>query len=202
MQEPFALRRYNPSIQKFLTLNNISEATQPLHLLQKIYFQQLYEIVRNNSEKSIIVWEDVFNSSKLTNDTIVQIWQNPNKLRTVTDRGFMGLLSACWYLDRYSFGNKWKTFYNCEPFNFVHSENQKFVLGGEACMWGENTDESTLVQRVWPLASATAEILWSKKEGKDLKDAASRLEEHVCRMKMRGIPTQPPNGPSFCYKLF
>lgn len=76
---------------------------------------------------------------------------------------------------------------------------KRLVLGGEACMWGESVDETNIQQRIWPRACATAEILWS---GYPTMDAAERLEEHVCRLKKRGIPAQPPNGPGFCPYFF
>ncbi len=62
-------------------------------------------------------------------------------------------------------------------------------------MWGEWVDETNIQQRIWPRACAAAEILWS---GKDSADGENRLEEHVCRLKKRGVPAQPPNGPAFC----
>lgn len=62
-------------------------------------------------------------------------------------------------------------------------------------MWGEVVDETNIQQRIWPRACATAEILWY---GGAADDAVERIEEHVCRLKKRGIPAQPPNGPAFC----
>lgn len=59
-------------------------------------------------------------------------------------------------------------------------------------------DNGNVLQRIFPRVSATAEKLWSQYEVTDLNDAAARLEEHTCRMKFRGLPAQPPNGPGFC----
>lgn len=71
-------------------------------------------------------------------------------------------------------------------------------MGGEACMWGEMVDETNVVQRIFPRACAPAEKLWSSESLTSTSDAAPRLEEHVCRMRKRGIPAQPPTGPGFC----
>lgn len=71
-------------------------------------------------------------------------------------------------------------------------------MGGEGCMWGEMVDESNIVPRVWPRASAIAERLWSSQSVKNETLAAPRLNEHVCRMKQRGVAAQPASGPGFC----
>lgn len=51
---------------------------------------------------------------------------------------------------------------------------------------------------MFPRASAAAEKLWSEKKVTDQNDAAKRIEEHVCRMRKRGIPAQPPNSAGYC----
>ena len=50
--------------------------------------------------------------------------------------------------------------YNDEPFEFTDDpEEQKLVLGGEACMWAETVDVSDLYNTVWPRAGAFAGVL-------------------------------------------
>lgn len=115
----------------------------------------------------------------------------------MTGSGYKALLSSCWYLDHLNTGGDWLKYYECDPLNFPGTKSQKrLVLGGEACMWGEVVDETNVQQRIWPRACATAEVLWSGIS--NITYAESRLEEHVCRLKKRGIPAQPPNGPNFC----
>lgn len=120
-------------------------------------------------------------------------------LGEITKTGLPALLSSCWYLDHLSTGGDWRKFYACEPNDFPGDAAQhELLLGGEACMWSEVVDNSNILQRIFPRVSATAEKLWSQESVNDVIEAAKRLEEHYCRMKTRGIPAQPPNGPGFC----
>lgn len=51
----------------------------------------------------------------------------------------------------------WQTFYINEPLtNITKPEQQKLVLGGEVCMWGEKIDASDIEQTIWPRAAAAA----------------------------------------------
>jgi len=51
--------------------------------------------------------------------------------------------------------------YTADPCQDVPDKNlcKKYVIGGEACMWGEHTDGSNLMENVWPRAGAVAEKL-------------------------------------------
>ncbi|KAG8221824.1 hypothetical protein J437_LFUL003458 [Ladona fulva] len=125
----------------------------------------------------------------------------------ITKKGYSALLSSCWYLDGLETGGDWERFYNCDPDNFPGTpEQKKLVIGGEACMWSEVVDRTNVESRVWPRACAAAEKLWSSpevlkdhdKSAFDMQEVEARLEEHRCRLLMRGIQAQPPNGWGFC----
>lgn len=117
----------------------------------------------------------------------------------ITHDGLPALLSTCWYLDHLSTGGDWVKFYKCDPQDFPGTEHQKnLVYGGEACMWGEVVDDINILQRIFPRACATAEKLWSPATVTNVDEAMQRLEEHYCRLRLRNIPAQPPNGPGYC----
>jgi len=187
----------NNEIREYMSKNNV----KTYQMLEEIYIQRIVDIVHNLNASSV-VWQEVFeNGVRLPNQTVVQVWTGDRQslLQQVTNRGLPALLSSCWYLDHLNSGGDWKSFYSCEALDFPGTEQQKkLVLGGEACMWSEVVDNGNVLQRIFPRVSATAEKLWSQLDVTDLNDAAARLEEHTCRMKLRGLPAQPPNGPGFC----
>ena len=60
-----------------------------------------------------------------------------------------------WYLDHLD--ATWEGFYMNEPLtNITNHNQQKLVLGGEVCMWGEHIDASDIEQTIWPRAAAAA----------------------------------------------
>lgn len=60
-----------------------------------------------------------------------------------------------WYLDHLD--TTWEQFYMNEPLaNITNHVQQKLVLGGEVCMWGETADASDVQQTIWPRAAAAA----------------------------------------------
>lgn len=114
----------------------------------------------------------------------------------VLKSGHSVLLSSCWYLNYIKYGSDWLDFYRCDPNEAIDDKNSDLFLGGEACMWSEFVDDTNVLPLSWPRASATAEVLWSHVLNET--EAKPRLEEHVCRMRRRGIPAQPASGPNYC----
>ncbi|XP_063905118.1 beta-hexosaminidase subunit alpha-like [Zophobas morio] len=193
----FTCWQSNPDITTFMSDNNISSYEG----LENYFIQHVVDLLDKLNSK-YLVWEEVFvNGVTLPNTTLVHVWRGEgfDTLRDVTKAGKYGVFSSCWYLDHLSSGSDWQKFYECEPLNFDGTDEQKkLVLGGEACMWTESVNEYNVMPRVWPRACATAEKLWSAESVNDFGAARPRLEEHACRMNMRGIAAQPPNGPGFC----
>lgn len=52
---------------------------------------------------------------------------------------------------------EWQGFYSNEPLaNITNPKQQRLVIGGEVCMWGEHIDASDIQQTIWPRAAAAA----------------------------------------------
>eukprot|EP00249_Psilotum_nudum_P013057 c24127_g1_i1 orf=442-2091(-) len=158
-------------------------------------------------------WEETFNefSEKLHPRTIVHNWLGPAVAPKVVAKGFRCIVSNqdVWYLDHLDV--PWESFYLNEPLEGIDdAAQQKLVIGGEVCMWGETVDASDIQQTIWPRAAAAAERLWSPRNftAKGTKAALLRIEFFRCLLNQRNIEAAPvlnqyarsePTGPGSCY---
>uniref|UniRef100_A0A8C5LHH1 Beta-hexosaminidase n=1 Tax=Jaculus jaculus TaxID=51337 RepID=A0A8C5LHH1_JACJA len=182
----------NPNIQTYMEKRGFGE---DFRKLEAMYIKRLLGIIASLN-KSSIVWQEVFDDGvQLRPGTVVEVWKYNGylqELTKVTRSGLLAILSAPWYLDWISYGQDWRKYYVVDPLKFSGSEQQKqFVIGGEACLWGEYVDATNLTPRLWPRASAVGERLWSPQNVTDINDAYNRLVIHRCRMVRRGIAAQP-----------
>ncbi|KAJ0018368.1 hypothetical protein Pint_11669 [Pistacia integerrima] len=184
---------------------NESEAYQYFVLkAQKIALSHGYELVN---------WEETFNNfgKKLSPKTVVHNWLGSGVAENVVKAGLRCIVSNQdkWYLDHLD--TPWQQFYLNEPLtNIKESSQQKLVMGGEVCMWGETVDASDIQQTIWPRAAAAAERLWTPygKLAKDTTLVTGRLAHFRCLLNQRGIAAAPlaaggrgtPYEPDSCYK--
>ncbi|KJE93970.1 beta-hexosaminidase subunit beta [Capsaspora owczarzaki ATCC 30864] len=176
-----------------------------------MYFIETVHSMAIKRGRNPVNWEEVFLhfGSSLDNDTIVHIWLNHDTLAQVVAAGYRGILSNqdVWYLDH--LGTTWQQFYLNEPHEGIDDPNQqKLVLGGEVCMWGETVDTSDIFNTVWPRAAAAAERLWSDRQVNSTNLFEPRLLNFRCLLNLRGVPAAPvenaqartgPPGPGGCY---
>ncbi|TKY45507.1 Beta-hexosaminidase 1 [Spatholobus suberectus] len=164
---------------------------------------------------SPVNWEETFDTfpTKLHPQTVVHNWLGPGVCPKAVAKGFRCIFSnqGVWYLDHLDV--PWDVVYTAEPLEGIQrASEQKLVLGGEVCMWGETADTSDVQQTIWPRAAAAAERLWSQRDstsGNVNIIALSRLQYFRCLLNRRGVPAAPvtnlnartaPVGPGSCFE--
>ncbi|KAG6557870.1 hypothetical protein Mapa_000638 [Marchantia paleacea] len=157
-------------------------------------------------------WEEPFNEfgDLLHPDTVVHEWYSNDLVPKIIAKGLKCIVSNqdVWYLDHLDV--PWELFYLNEPLTNLNSaEQQKLVIGGEVCMWGETADPSDIEATIWPRAAAAAERLWSPvHSANSTAMARARLARFRCLLNERGVGAGPvrnyyaregPNEPGSCY---
>ena len=72
------------------------------------------------------------------------------------------------------------------------------ILGSEAALWSEKSDERSMGTRVWPRAAALAERLWTN-PATSWQEASSRLLRQRDRMVARNINAEVVQ-PLWCHQ--
>lgn len=196
-----------PRISKWLKEHGMNESQAYQYFVlraQNIALSHGYEIVN---------WEETFNDfgNKLSRKTVVHNWLGGGVAQKVVESGLRCIVSNQdkWYLDHLD--TPWQEFYANEPLkNITNLKQQKLVIGGEVCMWGETIDGSDIEQTIWPRAAAAAERLWTPidKLGKNPREVTGRLSHFRCLLNQRGVAAAPlagygrgvPEGPGSCYR--
>lgn len=74
----------------------------------------------------------------------------------------------------------------------IQKPYQKYILGGEACVWTEYINsEATLNKIVFPRIAAVSEALWTSKVNKNYNNFSIRLQSQKQRYLLWGIDTKP-----------
>ncbi|XP_057248562.1 beta-hexosaminidase 1 isoform X2 [Beta vulgaris subsp. vulgaris] len=180
------------------------------------YFVLKAQEIAITNNRTPVNWEETFISfpTKLNPRTIVHNWLVSGICPKAVAKGFRCIFSNqdVWYLDHLDV--PWQPVYKADPLeNITDVTQQKLILGGEVCMWGETADTSDIQQTIWPRAAAAAERLWSRRgatsEGNISITALPRLHYFRCLLNMRGVQAapvtnyyarRPPTGPGSCYE--
>lgn len=83
---------------------------------------------------------------------------------------------------------RWQQMYSFDPTANMTASQAESVLGGQANLWSEQTDETNLEEVVWPRAAAMAEVFWTgKADQRDATEALHRLHgELMCCSRING----------------
>lgn len=175
----------NPKIQEFIRAHGMKSNSD----LQAYFNQRLQKIVSKHG-KIMMGWDEILRPD-LPKNIIVQSWRGQDSLAEAAHQGHGTLLSYGYYLDL-----MWPAarHYAIDPMTggaaALTPEEQRRILGGEACMWAEYITPETVDSRLWPRLAAIAERLWSPQEVRDVNSMYQRLEEVNWRLGWLGVTSQ------------
>jgi hexosaminidase len=171
----------NPRIQNFMREHNLKDTAA----LQNYFNERLLKILEKHG-KHMIGWDEIL-TPNLPKDVMVQSWRGFDSLAAGAKNGYKGILSAGYYLNLMSNAGE---HYLVDPLpqtTDLNPEQQALILGGEACMWMEQTSPVDIDSRVWPRTATIAERLWSPRTVSDIDDMYRRLEAESLRLEAFGL---------------
>jgi len=169
----------NSHIQSFMREHNLKDTAA----LQNYFNQRLLKLLEKHG-KHMIGWDEIL-TPELPKDIMVQSWRGFDSLAAGARNGYNGILSAGYYLNLMSPA---AAHYAVDPENTDLSPDQQArILGGEACMWEEQTSAVDIDSRIWPRAAAIAERLWSPRNVNDMDDMYRRLAVESIRLEGFGL---------------
>jgi hexosaminidase len=179
--------RGNPQIVAFMKAHGMAD-TQAL----QAYFNKRVQAILAKYHRTMVGWDEVLHPD-LSPDVVIQNWHGVEFLINGARQGHEGLLSQPWYLDHhYTAGQMFAA--DPVPANSdLTAAETKLILGGEACVWGEQIVDATIDAKIWPRAAAVAERLWSAREDRDTDDLYRRLRVESLRLDALGL--QHLSGP-------
>ena len=142
--------------------------------LQAYFNQHVQKIVAKHG-KTMVGWDEILRPD-LPKDIVIQSWRGPDSLAQAAKQGYRGLLSSGYYVDLMWSAER---HYLADPLSGAAAnltpEEQKRILGGEACMWAEYVSPENIDSRIWPRTAAIAERLWSPQQVRDVNSMYQRL---------------------------
>src|SRR5262249_47380813 len=172
----------NPKIQEYMRAHGMKE---PKDL--QAYFNQRVEKILTKHHKTMMGWDEVLHPA-LPKSIVVQSWRGADSLATAAQQGYSTILSFGYYLDLMWPASR---HYATDPITgaaaALSPEQQRHILGGEACMWSEWIVGENIDTRVWPRNAAIAERLWSPAENKDASSMYWRMDGLSWRLQWLGL---------------
>jgi hexosaminidase len=172
----------NPKIQAFVHSHNMKNNQD----LQAYFNQRLQKIVAKN-HKTMIGWDEILHPD-LPKTITVQSWRGQKSLAEAAKQGYSGLLSFGYYLDLMWPASR---HYAVDPMSgeaaSLNPEEQKRILGGEACQWAEWVTPENIDSHIWPRNAAIAERLWSPQQVTDVVSMYTRLNAVSLQLEWLGL---------------
>jgi hexosaminidase len=172
----------NKKIQDFMRANKL-KTNQDIQQ----YFTLRVEKIVSKHHKIMVGWDEILGPN-MPKNIVIQSWRGQDSLAAAAKQGYSGILSSGYYLDAMAPAQR---YYSVGPMANADAtltpEEQKRILGGEACMWVEFVTNENIDSRIWPRAAAIAERLWSAQQLQDVSSMYLRLDAVSQRLELLGL---------------
>ncbi len=172
----------NPKIQAFMQAHNIKNNAE-----LQAYFNKRVEKIVSKNHKTMLGWDEILQPD-IPKSIVIQSWRGQASLAQAAKQGIPGILSAGYYLDlMYPTSQHYAVDPLGDAAASLTPEQQKLVLGGEACEWSEFASPEIIDSRIWPRNAAIAERLWSPQSVTDLASMYQRMSRVSERLNWLGL---------------
>jgi len=172
----------NPKIQEFMRVHHLKNNQE----LQEYFTLRVQKLVSKH-HKIMVGWDEIL-APGMPKDSVIQSWRGQDSLAAAAKQGYSGILSSGYYLDAMAPA---KEYYSVDPMAdadaTLNADQQKRILGGEACMWAEFITDDNIDSRIWPRAAAISERLWSASQVHDVNSMYLRLSAVSRYLELLGL---------------
>lgn len=171
----------NTNIQAWMKVHNIASA----EALQTAFNHRLQAILSKHHRK-MVGWDEILQPD-LPPDVVIQNWHGAEFLINAAKQGHQGLLSQPFYLDHMRSAEEVYSYDPIPAGSNLTPAQEKLVLGGEICMWGEQVNDLAIDSRIWPRGAVIAERFWSPATTRDVADMYRRIGPMQLRLDALGL---------------
>ena len=172
----------NKKIHDFVRANKLKN-NQDL----RQYFTLRVEKIVSKHHKIMVGWDEILGPN-MPKTIAVQSWRGQDSLAAAAKQGYSGILSNGYYLDAMEPARQ---YYSVDPMANADAalspDQQRLILGGEACMWSEYINDENIDSRLWPWTAAIAERLWSAQQIQDVSSMYLRLNAISRQLELLGL---------------
>lgn len=169
------------TVQQFMKKKGIKTNDE----LQKYFNNNILKILTKCGKK-MMGWDEIFQPG-LPSNIVIQSWRGKDYMKNAAKQGYQTILSNGYYID---LSKTAEEHYLNDPLPdtvVLDDAAKKFILGGEATMWSELTNDETVDSRIWPRTAAIAERLWSPSSVMDVDDMYHRLDVISVQLEELGL---------------
>lgn len=172
----------NPKIQAFMRAHNLKNNQD----LQQYFTARVQKIVSRH-QKFMVGWDEILTPG-IPKAIVIQSWRGQKSLAEAAKQSYRGILSSGYYLDGMLHASQhYLIDPTVSPDATLTPEEQKLILGGEACMWAEFITAENIDSRIWPRTGAIAERLWSSQQTQDVDAMYRRMDALSWRLEWLGL---------------